>query len=157
MPGSVGLGDIAGAAVAVGPGAAVWMAVAGLFGMATRFTECSQGGRCRDDYPDGRGSGGPMSCITMGFKERGPPGAPVLAAPVCIFAMRGALGGGAIVQASQAHAQAAGVPGDVPGWITGVVPAGVTFAAVMGGLTSIAKATEKGSPSWASSMWWSRC
>jgi AGCS family alanine or glycine:cation symporter len=46
-------------------------------------------------------------------------------------------------QANQAHAQIAGVVGDYPGWITGVVLAGVTFAVIAGGLKSIARVTEK--------------
>jgi AGCS family alanine or glycine:cation symporter len=60
-----------------------------------------------------------------------------------IFTILGALGGGNMFQANQAHAQIAGVVGDYPGWITGVVLAGVTFAVIAGGLKSIARVTEK--------------
>ena len=41
---TVGLGNIAGVAIAVqvgGPGATFWMVLTGLVGMATKFTECS--------------------------------------------------------------------------------------------------------------------
>ncbi|WP_339949007.1 alanine/glycine:cation symporter family protein [uncultured Albimonas sp.] len=146
LSGTVGLGNIAGVAVAVGiggPGATFWMVIAGLFGMATKFTECTLGVRYRNEYPDGRVSGGPMYYITKGFKERGLPGGPFLAVLFCIFTILGALGGGNMFQANQAHAQLAGVVGDYPGFITGCILAVVTFAVIAGGLKSIAKVTEK--------------
>jgi AGCS family alanine or glycine:cation symporter len=55
----------------------------------------------------------------------------------------GALGGGNMFQANQAHAQISTVVGDYPGWITGVVLALLTFAVIAGGLKSIARVTEK--------------
>ncbi|MGR3803153.1 alanine/glycine:cation symporter family protein [Marinibacterium profundimaris] len=146
LSGTVGLGNIAGVAVAVsigGPGATFWMVVAGLFGMATKFTECTLGVKYRNEYPDGTVSGGPMYYITKGFKERGLPGGPILAVLFCIFTILGALGGGNMFQANQAHAQISGVLGDYPGWITGILLAGVAFAVIVGGLKSIASVTEK--------------
>ncbi|MEM7090900.1 MAG: alanine:cation symporter family protein, partial [Pseudomonadota bacterium] len=50
LSGTVGLGNIAGVAVAVGiggPGATFWMIVAGLLGMASKFTECTLGVKYR--------------------------------------------------------------------------------------------------------------
>ncbi|WP_273283006.1 alanine/glycine:cation symporter family protein [Pseudooceanicola atlanticus] len=146
LSGTVGLGNIAGVAVAVGiggPGATFWMIIAGLFGMATKFTECTLGVKYRNEYPDGRVSGGPMYYITKGFGERGLPGGKVLAVLFCIFTILGALGGGNMFQANQAHAQLAGVVGDYPGWTTGILLAGVTFAVIVGGIKSIASVTEK--------------
>jgi len=146
LSGTVGLGNIAGVAVAVGiggPGATFWMIIAGLFGMATKFTECTLGVKYRNEYPDGRVSGGPMYYITKGFGERGLPGGKVLAVLFCIFTILGALGGGNMFQANQAHAQLSGVVGDYPGWITGILLAGVTFAVIVGGIKSIASVTEK--------------
>ncbi len=146
LSGTVGLGNIAGVAVAVsigGPGATFWMVIAGLFGMATKFTECTLGVKYRNEYQDGTVSGGPMYYITKGFKERGLPGGPILAVLFCIFTILGALGGGNMFQANQAHAQLAGVLGDYPGWITGLAIAGVTFAVIVGGIKSIARVTEK--------------
>ena len=46
-------------------------------------------------------------------------------------------------QANQAHAQIAGIVGDYPGWITGVVFAVVVFMVIVGGIKSIAQVTEK--------------
>ncbi len=146
LSGTVGLGNIAGVAVAVsigGPGATFWMVVAGLFGMATKFTECTLGVKYRNEYPDGTVSGGPMYYITKGFEERGLPMGKFMAILFCIFTILGALGGGNMFQANQAHAQIASVVGDFPGWITGGILAIITFLVIAGGLKSIARVTEK--------------
>ncbi|MFD1160630.1 alanine/glycine:cation symporter family protein [Roseovarius aestuarii] len=146
LSGTVGLGNIAGVAVAVGiggPGATFWMILAGLMGMASKFTECTLGVKYRNEYEDGTVSGGPMYYLTKGFAERGVPGGKILAVMFSIFCILGAFGGGNMFQANQAHAQISGVVGDYPGWITGIVFAGVVFAVIVGGLKSIAKVTEK--------------
>ena len=146
LSGTVGLGNIAGVAVAVGiggPGATFWMIVAGLLGMAAKFTECTLGVKYRNEYADGHVSGGPMYYMTKGFAEKGTPGGRILAILFSIFCIGGALGGGNMFQANQAHAQIAGIVGDFPGWITGVVFAAVVFAVIVGGIKSIAKVTEK--------------
>ncbi len=146
LSGTVGLGNIAGVAVAVGiggPGATFWMILAGLMGMASKFTECTLGVKYRNEYPDGKVSGGPMYYMTKGFEERGLPAGKFLAILFSIFCILGALGGGNMFQANQAHAQISNVVGDYPGWITGLVFAAVVFAVIVGGLKSIAKVTEK--------------
>ncbi|QIE45130.1 alanine:cation symporter family protein [Pseudohalocynthiibacter aestuariivivens] len=146
LSGTVGLGNIAGVAVAVGiggPGATFWMVLAGLMGMASKFTECTLGVKYRNEYPDGTVSGGPMYYMTKGFEERGLPLGKFMAILFSIFCILGALGGGNMFQANQAHAQITNVVGEYPGWITGVVFAGIVFAVIVGGLQSIAKVTEK--------------
>ena len=146
LSGTVGLGNIAGVAVAVGiggPGATFWMIVAGLLGMASKFTECTLGVKYRNEYDDGTVSGGPMYYMSKGFNELGLPGGKILAVLFSIFCILGALGGGNMFQANQAHAQIAGITGDYPGWITGLVFAGIVFAVIVGGLKSIARVTEK--------------
>lgn len=146
LSGTVGLGNIAGVAVAVGiggPGATFWMILAGLMGMASKFTECTLGVKYRNEYPDGTVSGGPMYYLSKGFKERGLPGGRFLAILFSIFCILGALGGGNMFQANQAHAQISGIVGDYPGWITGIVFAVVVFAVIVGGVKSIARVTEK--------------
>ena len=75
LSGTVGIGNIAGVAIAVsvgGPGATFWMIVAGLFGMTSKFVECSLGGMYRNYNVDGSVSGGPMYYLDKGFKEKGP-------------------------------------------------------------------------------------
>jgi AGCS family alanine or glycine:cation symporter len=146
LSGTVGLGNIAGVAVAVGiggPGATFWMILAGVLGMASKFTECTLGVKYRNEYPDGSVSGGPMYYISKGFDELGLPGGKILAILFSIFCILGALGGGNMFQANQAHAQISGIVGDYPGWITGVIFAGVVFAVIVGGIKSIANVTEK--------------
>ena len=118
LSGTVGLGNIAGVAVAVGiggPGATFWMILAGLLGMASKFTECTLGVKYRNEYPDGTVSGGPMYYMTKGFAERGMPGGKVLAVLFAIFCILGSFGGGNMFQANQAHQQLAGILGDYPG------------------------------------------
>ncbi len=146
LSGTVGLGNIAGVAVAVGiggPGATFWMIMAGLLGMASKFTECTLGVKYRNEYEDGTVSGGPMYYMSKGFAELGLPGGKILAVLFSIFCILGALGGGNMFQANQAHQQIAGITGDYPGWITGLVFAGIVFAVIVGGLKSIARVTEK--------------
>lgn len=146
LSGTVGLGNIAGVAVAVaigGPGATFWMILAGLLGMATKFTECTLGVRYRNEYADGTVSGGPMYYITKGFEERGIPAGRILAVLFAVFLMLGAFGGGNMFQVNQAHVQISSVVGDYPGVVTGVVFAVVIFAVIVGGIKSIARVTEK--------------
>ncbi|MBO9410845.1 MULTISPECIES: alanine/glycine:cation symporter family protein [unclassified Ruegeria] len=146
LSGTVGLGNIAGVAVAIGiggPGATFWMIVAGLLGMASKFTECTLGVKYRNEYEDGTVSGGPMYYMSKGFAEMGLPGGKILAVLFSIFCILGALGGGNMFQANQAHQQIAGIVGDYPGWITGVVFALIVFLVIVGGLKSIARVTEK--------------
>jgi alanine or glycine:cation symporter, AGCS family len=152
LSGTVGLGNIAGVAVAVGiggPGATFWMIVAGLMGMASKFTECTLGVKYRNEYPDGTVSGGPMYYMVKGFRERGFPGGRVFAVVFAICCMGGALGGGNMFQANQAHAQIVNITGGADsffagrGWLTGLILAAVVFAVIVGGIKSIARVTEK--------------
>jgi len=142
---TVGLGNIAGVAVAVsigGPGATFWMILAGLLGMASKFTECTLGVKYRNENPDGTVSGGPMYYIRKGFAERGLPFGRPLAALFAVFCVLGALGGGNMFQANQAASQVQAVFG-VPVWATGLVMAAVVFVVIVGGIRSIARVTEK--------------
>ncbi|MFC0198924.1 alanine/glycine:cation symporter family protein [Paracoccus rhizosphaerae] len=146
LSGTVGLGNIAGVAVAVGiggPGATFWMILAGLLGMASKFTECTLGVKYRNEYADGTVSGGPMYYMTKGFAARGLPGGKVLAVLFAVFCILGSFGGGNMFQSNQAHAQIINVVGDYPGWITGLVMAIIVFLVIVGGLKSIASVTEK--------------
>ena len=145
LSGTVGLGNIAGVAVAVsigGAGATFWMILAGLLGMASKFTECTLGVKYRNEYPDGSVSGGPMYYIKKGFAERGLPLGGFMAVMFSIFCVLGALGGGNMFQANQAASQVDSVLG-VPTWITGLVLSGIVFLVIIGGIKSIARVTEK--------------
>jgi AGCS family alanine or glycine:cation symporter len=103
---TVGLGNIAGVAIAVsigGPGATFWMIVAGFFGMTTKFTEVTLGQMYREYRPDGHIMGGAMEYLSKGFKEKGMPKlGKVLAILFALLTVGGALGAGNLFQVSQA-------------------------------------------------------
>ena len=74
VSGTVGLGNIAGVAVAIqlgGPGAMFWLTIAGFFGMVTKFVECSLAVKYRRVLEDGTILGGPMYYLTRGLSPRG--------------------------------------------------------------------------------------
>ncbi|MDH4053724.1 MAG: alanine:cation symporter family protein, partial [Rubrivivax sp.] len=103
LSGTVGLGNIAGVGVAVylgGPGATFWMILAGLLGMASKFTECILGVRYRNEYADGTVSGGPMYYLSKGLAEDGKARlGKFLAVFFSVCCIGGALGGGNMFQA----------------------------------------------------------
>lgn len=102
---TVGLGNIAGVAIAVsvgGPGAVVWMVIAALFGMSSKFTEVTLGQMYRVVRSDGTVSGGPMHYLSKGLKERKLGGlGMVLAVIFSVMAIGGSLGGGNMFQGNQ--------------------------------------------------------
>lgn len=102
---TVGLGNIAGVAVAIsvgGPGATLWMVVMGFLGMSTKFTECTLGLMYREKRQDGRIMGGPMEYLKHGLKEQGYPRlGKYLAVLFCLCCIGGSFGGGIAFQVNQ--------------------------------------------------------
>lgn len=155
LSGTVGLGNIAGVAVAVaagGPGATFWMIVAGLLGMASKFVECTLGVKYRKVKPNGEVSGGPMYYLSEGLKEKGYGGLGiVLAIFFAIMCIGGSFGAGNMFQANQATAQFTQLPifeGTFIAETSGSVLFGVIMAiavgiVIIGGIQSIAKVTDK--------------
>ncbi len=153
LSGTVGLGNIAGVAVAVslgGPGATFWMILAGLLGMASKFTECTLGVKYRLQNADGTVSGGPMYYLSRGLAERGHAGlGKVLAVIFAVCTIGGSIGGGNMFQANQAFQQVVGVTGGATGfmgglgWLFGVVMAVLVGVVIIGGAKSIASTTDK--------------
>jgi AGCS family alanine or glycine:cation symporter len=153
LSGTVGLGNIAGVAVAVsigGAGATFWMILAGLLGMASKFTECTLGVKYRNELPDGTISGGPMYYLSKGLAEKGRAGlGRFLAAFFSICCVGGALGGGNMFQANQAFQQVVNVTGGATsplsgyGWLFGLAMAVLVGSVIIGGIKSIARVTEK--------------
>jgi alanine or glycine:cation symporter, AGCS family len=116
---TVGLGNIAGVAVAVGlggPGAVFWMVLAGFLGMSSKFAECTLGQKYRIDRADGHVSGGPMHYLRDGLAELGwhRLGA-ALSLIFAVMCIGGSFGGGNMFQANQSYAQMASV---LP-WLSG--------------------------------------
>ena len=153
VSGTVGLGNIAGVAVAIslgGPGATFWMILAGLVGMATKMAECTLGVKYRITRPDGSVSGGPMYYLRDGLAERGMPGlGKVLAIFFAVCMIGGSVGGGNMFQSNQATAQIVAVTGGggsfLAGreWIVGLIFAVLVGAVIIGGIKSIARVTSK--------------
>ncbi len=142
---TVGLGNIAGVAIAVGvggPGAVFWMIVAGFLGMSSKFAECTLGQRYRVTRPDGHVSGGPMHYLRDGLAELGWGRlGRVLSVLFAVMCIGGSFGGGNMFQSNQSYAQAAnvlplleGTPGAV---LFGLVMAGLVALVIVGGIQRI--------------------
>jgi len=132
---TVGLGNIAGVAVAVavgGPGAIFWMIVAGFLGMSSKFTECTLGQMYREVGSDGRILGGPMRYLQQGLSDLGwPKLGRFLAVLFAVMCIGGSFGGGNMFQANQSYAQVADVlPFFAGGW--GSLAYGVLLAFLVG-------------------------
>lgn len=156
VSGTVGLGNIAGVAVAIaigGPGATFWMIVCGLLGMSTKFVECTLGVCYRDIEPNGTVHGGPMYYLSkglagLGFKSAGR----VLGILFAILCIGASLGGGNMFQANQCTKQIQtmiGVGGgdtllsQSSGFIIGTVLAIIVAVVIIGGIKRIASVTDK--------------
>ena len=147
VSGTVGLGNIAGVAVAVslgGAGATFWMIVCGLLGMSSKFVECTLGVKYRSILPDGRVFGGPMNYLRYGLEKRNLKGlGKVLAGLFAILCVGASFGGGNMFQANQSFEQLAGQFSVLQGngfWF-GVVTAILVGVVIIGGIKSIANVT----------------
>ena len=143
---TVGLGNIAGVAIAVavgGPGAIPWMIIAGFLGMSSKFTECTLGQMYRTVDEKGHVSGGPMRYLDAGLAEMGMPGlGKVLAIVFALMCIGGSLGGGNMFQANQSYAAVAEV---VPlfaeyDWAYGLILAVCVGMVILGGIKRIGAA-----------------
>ncbi|GAB5475909.1 MAG: alanine/glycine:cation symporter family protein [Maribacter sp.] len=150
VSGTVGLGNIAGVAVAIalgGPGATFWMIVCGLIGMSTKFVECTLGVKYRDVGSDGTVYGGPMYYMSRGLNEKGLKGlGKVLGVIFAILCVGASFGGGNAFQSNQAAVQLTsmfGWEGGATGVIIGVVMAILVGIVIIGGIKKIASVTEK--------------
>lgn len=150
VSGTVGLGNIAGVAIAVGiggPGATFWMIVAGLLGMSSKFVECTLGVKYRDIDKDGTVHGGPMYYLSRGLSEKGLGGlGKVLAVIFAIFCVGGSFGGGNAFQANQATTQITtilGLEGGATRTVIGIIMAVLVAVVIIGGIKRIAKVTDK--------------
>jgi len=150
VSGTVGLGNIAGVAVAIaigGPGATFWMIVCGLLGMSSKFVECTLGVKYREIDENGVVYGGPMYYLSKGLKERGMAGVgKVLAVVFAIMCVGASFGGGNAFQANQAAAQIQtmlGLNGGASGVVIGIVLAIIVAVVIIGGIKRIASVTAK--------------
>ena len=150
---TVGLGNIAGVAIAIsigGAGATFWMIVAGFLGMASKFVECTLGVKYRDIAEDGTVYGGPMYYLTKGLKEKGLGKlGKILAGAFAVFVIGGSFGGGNMFQVNQAFQLVENITGGEnsflygKGWLFGVIMAILVGIVIIGGIKKIAKVTDK--------------
>jgi len=145
---TVGLGNIAGVAIAIsigGPGATFWMIVAGFLGMSTKFTEASLAQMYREVRSDGRLMGGAMEYLSRGLAEKGTPRlGKALAIMFALFTILGSFGAGSAFQVSQSMGA---VQAQIPFFREVPIAYGILMAiavglVIIGGLRRIAHVAE---------------
>ena len=150
VSGTVGLGNIAGVAVAIavgGPGATFWMIVCGLIGMSTKMVECTLGVKYRDVGEDGTVYGGPMYYLKRGLESQNKAVlGKILAVIFAVLCVGASFGGGNAFQSNQAAVQIVsmlGLSGGASGFVIGIIMAVLVGIVIIGGIKRIAKITEK--------------
>ncbi|WP_439101393.1 alanine/glycine:cation symporter family protein [Congregibacter sp.] len=148
VSGTVGIGNIGGVAVAIsigGPGAALWLVVAGLLSMSTKLVECTLGVKYRRHNPDGSVSGGPMYYLEYWLSVRAwPKLGKALGAFYAASLMIGCLGIGNMFQSNQAYVQFVNISGGDQsffadkGWLFGIGIAVLVGLVIIGGIRTIA-------------------
>ncbi len=145
---TVGLGNIAGVAVAItigGPGATFWMITAGFLGMASKFTECTLGQKYRTIEEDGSVLGGPMQYLSRGLAELNYPRlGKVLAVCFVVLCIFGSFAGGNAFQVNQslgAIEQKVTFLQDNH-WVYGAVMTAFVGIVIVGGIRRIASIAE---------------
>ena len=153
LSGTIGLGSIAGVAIAIsigGPGAIFWILVGAILGMSLKFAEATLAVKFRIFNADGTVSGGPMHYISHGLTRKGLRwlGQP-LAFLFAILVLPGALGCGNMLQINQATQQIISITGGEKSifynnaWLFGLIVAIVVALIIIFGIKSIARVTEK--------------
>jgi len=146
---TVGLGNIAGVAIAIaigGPGATFWMILAGFFGMTLKFTEVTLAQIYRERRPDGRIMGGAMQYLSKGLASKGHKKlGSTMAILFSLLAIGGSFGAGNAFQASQALGAMSEL---VPFFHTypvvfGIIIATIVGFVIIGGIKRIATTAEK--------------
>ena len=153
---TIGLGNIAGVAVAVslgGAGAVFWMILIAFFSMSAKFVSCTLGQTYRKINSDGSVSGGPMYYLSQGLSERKKDGwilnkgaypvlGKILGAMYAIFIIGGAFGGGNMFQANQSYELFGKLIG-IPDYLYGIILAFLVGIVIIGGIKRIGQTTEK--------------
>jgi len=153
LSGTIGLGNIAGVAIAIsigGPGAMFWMCMGAIFGMALKFCEVTLSLKYRKFNKDGSVSGGPMFYIEHGFAQKGYHKlGKTLAYVFALACLPGTVGGGCMLQTNQAAQQFIVITGGESSffadhsWIFGLAVAIIVGLVIVGGIKSIANVTSK--------------
>ncbi|MFT4570045.1 MAG: AGCS family alanine or glycine:cation symporter [Candidatus Binatia bacterium] len=149
LSGTIGLGNIAGVAVAItvgGPGAVFWMWISALLGMVTKFFTCTLAVLYRGRDSAGQVQGGPMYVVVEGLGPRWRPLA-------ILFAVAGLFGTLPVFQANQLSEVVRLFLVPTFPWIAvhpfgfdvgfGCVVAAVVASVVLGGITRIGAVTAR--------------
>ena len=135
---TIGMGNIAGVAIAVslgGPGAIFWMWVAGLVGMSTKFFTCTLATLYRKKDENGIDQGGPMYYIEVGLGKWFKPLA-------IMFAICGMIGCLAMFQTNQLSSLLNNDWG-ISKHATGIVCAAIVAVVILGGIVRVGQVTSK--------------
>lgn len=156
LSGTVGLGNIAGVAVAIsvgGPGAALWIILFGLLAMSVKMAEATLGVKYRVVREDGTTAGGPMYYLKAGLAEIGRPKlGNFLSMFYAIAALIGVFGAGNLFQANQGAAVLVNATGGESSWfadklwLIGVIMAVLAGLVIIGGIKKIADYTSAITP-----------
>lgn len=141
---TVGNGNIAGVATAIatgGPGAPVWMWIAGFFGMATKYAEGFFGVKFRIKNERGEMSGGPMYYARHGIKNQTL--AKFMGMTFAICGTFACLFGTGNMAQSNSMALAFNDQFNVPFWLTGLVITTMVGAVILGGIKRIGGVSER--------------
>lgn len=139
MAASVGTGNIAGVALAIsvgGPGAILWMWLAAILGMTTKFAEVTLSVATRQKNDVGEWVGGPMYYIKNGLNNKW------LSKIFALFAMLAPLGVGSMVQANS-MSEVLNNTFSIPTWVTGIVLLVSAGLVILGGISRISSFAEK--------------
>ena len=149
LSGTVGLGNIAGVAIAIqvgGAGSVFWMSVAAFLGMSSKFVECTLGQQYRQINPDGTVAGGPMYYLEKGMAELGlAQFGKLLGFIFALFCIGASFGGGNMFQVNQSFsALVALFPGVASyNWVFGLTVAMLVGLVIIGGINRIGVVTSK--------------
>lgn len=136
---TIGTGNIVGVATAMvlgGPGALLWMILAALIGMSTKFAESMLSVKYRVKEPGGTFAGGPMYTLRYGFPVRWLGRA--LGVLFALFAVFASFGMGNMTQ-SNSIAAAFHETFGIPEAKTGLVVTILVILTVLGGIRSISR------------------
>ncbi|MGQ0622396.1 MAG: alanine/glycine:cation symporter family protein [Panacagrimonas sp.] len=148
LSGTVGLGNIAGVAIAVefgGPGAVFWMWVVGLVGMAIKSTEVTLSMLYRDVSNPDDPHGGTMYVCRRGLATLGPGWAGIgkLAGGFfCLSMLTFAVTGGNMFQAWSVADTTQAYFG-VPTWVSGLILASLVGVVILGGVKRLGQVADK--------------
>lgn len=147
LAGTIGLGNIAGVAVALtmgGPGAILWMFVIGWFAMTVKMAEVTLGLKYRVLDDRGHAHGGPMYVLKAVLTRRGWPRVGfAIGALYAFFALFGAI---PMVQVNQSYAAVSAVTGFDNGWAYGIGLALAVSLVTLGGAAWLGRVASRLTP-----------